>query len=93
MFSSVKKTDSPHYVLLDQCLERISNGNSQEIIKDIRSGSKEKKISLPIALFSGVFRGRKDDDITSHSGLIVLDFDHIDTDASKALLYPRPVTG
>ena len=86
MFSSVKKTDSPHYVLLDQCLERISNGNSQEIIKDIRSGSKEKKISLPIALFSGVFRGRKDDDITSHSGLIVLDFDHIDTDASKALL-------
>tara|TARA_R110001583_G_scaffold23353_4_gene86399 strand:+ start:13533 stop:15317 length:1785 start_codon:yes stop_codon:yes gene_type:complete len=86
MFSSVKKTDSPHYVLLNQCLERISSGNSKEIIDEIRGGSRDKKILLPIALFSGIFRGRKDDDITSHSGLVILDFDHIDTDSSKALL-------
>jgi hypothetical protein len=86
MFPSVIKTDKPHYVLLENSLSRIIEGKSKGIIDEIRAGNKDKKKSLPITLFSGVFNGRKDDDIIGHSGLIVLDFDHIDTEASQALL-------
>lgn len=86
MFPSVTKTDKPHYVSLETALERIIKGNSLSIIKEIREGNKEKKKKLPITLFSGVFKGRKDEDIFGHSSLIVLDFDHIDSDSSKALL-------
>ena len=86
MFPSVIKTDKPHYVLLENSLKRIIEGNSENIIKEIRAGDKSKKKTLPITLFSGVFKGRKDEDILGHSGLIILDFDHIDTESSKALL-------
>jgi len=86
MFPSVINTDKPHYVLLENSLKRIIEGNSENIIKEIRAGDKSKKKTLPITLFSGVFRGRRDEDILGHSGLIILDFDHIDTESSKALL-------
>ncbi len=86
MFPSVIKTDKPHYVLLENSLSRIIEGKSKGIIDEIRSGNKDKKKSLPITLFSGVFNGRKDDDIIGHSGLIVLDFDHINVAESKSLI-------
>lgn len=86
MFPSVIRTDEPHYVLLQNSLKRIIEGNSENIIKEIRAGDKSKKKTLPITLFSGVFKGRKDEDILGHSGLVILDFDHIDTESSKALL-------
>ena len=37
-------------------------------------------------MFSGLFEGRKDEDLKEHSGVIVLDFDHIDVANSKNAL-------
>jgi len=86
MFQSVTKTDKPHYIDVKAALERIVSGKSMDNILAIRAGNSELKRSLPVALFSGVFTTRKDDALESHSGLIVLDFDHVNADASKALL-------
>ena len=51
---------------------------------------KSSKKSLPVVLFSGEFSGRYDEAIERHSQYIVLDFDHIDVKASKALLATDP---
>jgi hypothetical protein len=56
------------------------------LVQQIRSGNKEAKKELPIVLWSGEFLGRKDSALDNHSGLIVLDFDHIDVDGSKTIL-------
>jgi replicative DNA helicase len=52
----------------------------------VRQGNREIKKDLPIVLWSGEFSDRKDTSITNHSGLIVLDFDHIDVEGSKTVL-------
>jgi len=56
------------------------------LVQQIRSGNKEAKKELPIVLWSGEFLERKDSALDSHSGLIVLDFDHIDVEGSKTIL-------
>jgi len=86
MFESVTKTDEPYYIDVNAALERISSGRSQDVIMAIRAGNAELKKMLPVALFSGTFSTRKDDAIGEHSGLIVLDFDHVNAEESKALL-------
>lgn len=86
MFQSVTKTDNPHFIDVNVALERIVTGKSMDNILAIRAGNPELKRSLPVALFSGTFPTRKDDALESHSGLIVLDFDHVNAEASKALL-------
>ena len=50
------------------------------------SGNKEKKLELPVVCFSGEFSSRSDDALFEHSGFIVLDFDHVDVDATKKAL-------
>ena len=47
---------------------------------------KDAKRELPVVMYSGKFSGRKDEDLTEHSGAIVLDFDHIDVAHSKNAL-------
>lgn len=47
---------------------------------------KDAKRELPVVMYSGKFSGRKDEDLTEHSGVIVLDFDHIDVTHSKNAL-------
>ena len=47
---------------------------------------KDAKRELPVVMYSGKFSGRKDEDLTEHSGVIVLDFDHIDVVHSKNAL-------
>ena len=47
---------------------------------------KDAKLELPVVMYSGKFSGRKDDDLEEHSGVIVLDFDHINVDESKRVL-------
>lgn len=47
---------------------------------------KDAKRELPVVMFSGLFEGRKDEDLKEHSGVIVLDFDHIDVANSKNAL-------
>lgn len=86
MFASVKNTDEPHYIDLSTALERIKNGKSKSLVGQIRDGNSSLKKALPVALFSGVFKGRRDHDIQGHSGYIILDFDHVDVGDSKALL-------
>jgi hypothetical protein len=55
-------------------------------VTDVRSGNKEKKKELPVVCFSGEFSSRSDDALFEHSGFIVLDFDHVDVDATKRAL-------
>ena len=47
---------------------------------------KDAKRELPVVMYSGKFDGRKDEDLKEHSGIIVLDFDHIDVSHSKNAL-------
>jgi hypothetical protein len=86
IFSSITNIDDPHYISLESALDRIREGKSQAKVDEVRGGQSAVKKTLPVALFSGVFKGRRDDDIQGHSGYIILDFDHIDVDDYKALL-------
>tara|TARA_R110000772_G_scaffold92111_1_gene188762 strand:+ start:2961 stop:4730 length:1770 start_codon:yes stop_codon:yes gene_type:complete len=43
-------------------------------------------MDLPAVLFSGEFSSRSDDKISEHSGLIVLDFDHVEVEPTKKAL-------
>ena len=86
MFQSVFKTDKPYHITLSTALKRIQEGSSQDTIQAVRDGDKKKKTELPVVLFSGEFTTREDDQIISHSGYIVLDFDHIDVEAYKNIL-------
>lgn len=86
MYESVFKTDKPFHITLSTALQRIREGSSSQTIELIRAGDKKKKTNLPVVLFSGEFAKREDDSIISHSGLIVLDFDHVDIEAYKNIL-------
>jgi hypothetical protein len=74
----------PHFITIDDCLNRIKQGRSKKQVELIRSAldkerSNELKKNLPSVCFSGIFNGeRKDELIISHSGFIVLDFDDVD---------------
>jgi hypothetical protein len=67
-------------------LKRIQSGKSGSLIKQVRDGNKDKKKRLPIVCFSGEFSSRSDEALFEHSGYIVLDFDHVDVDATKKAL-------
>ena len=86
MFPSITTIDNPYYITLESALDRIIEGKSKEKVEQVRSGDKQVKKTLPVALFSGVFTGRRDEQIQGHSGIVVLDFDHIDTNDYKSLL-------
>lgn len=67
-------------------LDRIREGQSKTTIESVRDGDKDAKKTLPIVCFSGEFSDRSDEGLFDHSGLIVLDFDHIDVEKSKTVL-------
>ena len=67
-------------------MKRIESGKSKKIIDSVRDGNKDDKLNLPIVCWSGEFSKRSDEDLFEHSGLIVLDFDHIDVESSKKVL-------
>ena len=71
---------------LQTALQRIQSGKSSTLVTDVRSGNKEKKKELPVVCFSGEFSSRSDDALFEHSGFIILDFDHVDVDATKRAL-------
>jgi len=84
IFKDIKDTSQPFYRKVDVVLERIKQGSSQSLVKQIRK-EKDKlkrnilKQSLPAICFSGKFSKRSDNHITEHSGLICLDFDGYNT--------------
>jgi hypothetical protein len=85
VFESLFK-ETPHHVPLNQALSRIQTGRSSTLIDEVRGGDKEAKKKLPVVLFSGEFSSRKDEALFEHSGLVVLDFDHVDVDRTKQSL-------
>tara|TARA_R100000541_G_scaffold24712_1_gene34403 strand:+ start:2772 stop:4568 length:1797 start_codon:yes stop_codon:yes gene_type:complete len=86
IFKNVYEKNDPHHIGMTKALQRIQEGNSKLIIDQIREGDKDKKLSLPVVLFSGEFSKRNDDALFEHSGFIVLDFDHVEIDAVKTAL-------
>ena len=86
IFKNVFDKTTPHYIPLQQALERIQSGKSSTLVSEVRNGDKEKKKELPVVCFSGEFSSRSDDALFEHSGLVVLDFDHVDVDATKTSL-------
>src|SRR6056300_924378 len=80
IFRNIKETSTPFYRSVDFIIDRIRNGSSKELIKEIRSQRDKEyrnklKQNLPAICFSGKFSKRSDDSILEHSGLICLDFD------------------
>ena len=83
IFKDFSSTNTPYFVEVDEALDRIKKGKSKELIDNIRTESDSKKRALikrklPCVLFSGEFKYRNDKSIENHSGLAILDFDHID---------------
>ena len=73
----------PNYITIEHALKRVKEGKSKGLVDEIRNTlDKEKagelKKNLPCICFSGKFGAdRKDDQIITHSGFIVLDFDNV----------------
>ena len=86
IFRDIKDINGPNHITLSQSLKRIKEGKSKELISQIREGDKEAKKKLPVVCFSGEFSSRKDDALFEHSGIIVLDFDHVDVEETKQAL-------
>lgn len=83
IFKNIKDTTHPFYVEIEKIVERIKTGNSRKLVNEIRQAwTKEDrnrlKMELPSICFSGIFEKRANDSIKSHSGLVCLDFDHIE---------------
>ena len=86
IFKDVKSTKAPHHIQLATALSRIQRGKSKDLIHEVREGNKEKKLELPVVCFSGEFSSRADEALFEHSGYIVLDFDHVNVEATKTAL-------
>jgi len=86
IFKNVFDKTAPHHIPLQLALERIQNGKSSTLVSEVRDGDKTKKQELPVVCFSGEFSSRADDALFEHSGFIILDFDHVDVDATKRSL-------
>jgi len=88
IYPNLKSADFRH-ISVEVALDRIKSGKSKEVVERIqKSESKEDaaeaKISLPCVCFSGKFGAKhKDEELTEHSGLIILDFDHLEDPAKK----------
>jgi hypothetical protein len=80
IFKNIHETSAPFYRNVEVILSRIKNGDSKDLIKDIRNAKdksvqNELKKQLPAICFSGKFTKRNDNSLQEHSGLICLDFD------------------
>jgi hypothetical protein len=80
IFKNIRETEAPFFKDVTYILQRIKEGKSKELVKNIRSEKNktirnELKKELPAVCFSGQFNKRADTSIVEHSGLICLDFD------------------
>lgn len=85
----------PYFVPVEQAVNRIRDGAVRDTVELIRSSEpatakRIKRDKLPCILFAGKFNKRNDASIEQHSGLTVMDFDHVDVDAYKAELAKLP---
>ena len=84
IFKNIREIDTPFHISVQKALARIKNGDSKDLIQNIRSEKDKEqrnilKKRLPSICFSGKFSKRSDDAIQAHSGLICLDFDNYTT--------------
>tara|TARA_R110002074_G_scaffold160473_1_gene317975 strand:+ start:5157 stop:6953 length:1797 start_codon:yes stop_codon:yes gene_type:complete len=88
IFPTIYRTQEAVVTSLDTVLTRIKSGKSQPRVELIRNGEKGEKQNLPAVCFSGIFKKgeRNDEALLHHSGLIVLDFDHVDAARTKSAL-------
>ena len=83
IFENVKKVNKPYFISIDKVIQRIRGGRSRMVIEKIRATEDKKertelKKQLPSICFSGKFSRREDKSLIEHSGLIAIDFDHLD---------------
>lgn len=83
IFENVMKIDKPYYLTIDKVVQRIKGGRSRILIDKLRAVNDKKertnlKKQLPSICFSGKFSKREDKALITHSGLIAIDFDHLD---------------
>ncbi|MFP4365492.1 MAG: BT4734/BF3469 family protein [Bacteroidales bacterium] len=80
IFKNIHQTSTPFFRDIDTILQRIREGNSNDLIHKIRACKDDEqrnklKRGLPSICFSGKFKDRQDGGIIEHSGYICLDFD------------------
>jgi hypothetical protein len=83
IFQNVHETKTPFYITIKDIFERIRTGKNERLIQQIRSESDAKKRSklkcnLPSVCFSGIFTERKISCCKQHTGLLAIDFDHLE---------------
>ena len=84
IYKNIYEKVDGHYIDVNVLLSHIKLGRWKSKIDELRLnlGNKELKNRcknhLPSVCFSGKFTERKDECITQHSGLAILDFDHVD---------------
>jgi hypothetical protein len=88
IFENVKAIDKPYLIPIDKVVQRIKAGRSKIIIDQLRNCKDEKerkniKTKLPSICFSGKFSRREDKSLIEHSGLIAIDFDHVNERLSE----------
>ena len=80
IFKNIKETEAPFHREVQVVLDRIKDGATKKLVKQIRTTKdktdrNELKKLLPAICFSGTFTKRNDASIVRHSGLMCLDFD------------------
>lgn len=83
IFKNILETKTPFHVQIDKIIDRVALGQSKELVQKIRnctdkSQRTELKKQLPSICFSGKFSARANNSIIEHSGLVCLDFDHLE---------------
>lgn len=83
VYRDVYDKESQNYIKAQRVLHFIKTGRWAEKIHRLRQATEKAdrskiKYFLPSICFSGKFESRYDDKIIEHSGLVILDFDHVE---------------
>lgn len=83
IFKNITVTTEPFYPTVSVIVDRIKRGKSKALIKKIRTIPEKKerdiyKKQLPSICFSGIFDKRANESVKTHTGLVAIDFDHLD---------------
>lgn len=93
VFPDIFKTTECTYSEVESVLKAIREGGTlKQLIEELRQLAmidpvkfKEEKKKLPGICFGGVFTARKNSALTEASGLMILDFDHVEIDFEEKL--------
>lgn len=83
IFQKITQVDKPFYTTVPVIVERIKSGKDKHVTDMLRMQPDKKKRTetkklLPAICFSGKFSKREDAALIEHSGLIAIDFDHVE---------------